>query len=268
MESSIYQDKLKASKEEDFNNGNYVDFAKIFEKLIEKHKTDEDYDLIKDYPKIFSLITDIASDRNSDGITKVIMNSAISYFILTVDVIPEKEFGIKGYIDDFYICLHALKRLLEYDQKQGEYLISKHWKLEEDYNIYIHKKYYQLMSMIDRKIIINIYSYSGMGFVEEFILFKKDPRTYSEKKIRQLEKQLDYCYHLFFNRSPMNNEAKKEFETHLFGTENFAEFVRKIDLLSKSDNNFRNSKKQVDEMIDIEERIKRAKLKRIFKWTA
>jgi uncharacterized membrane protein YkvA (DUF1232 family) len=198
---------IREQNKENLEIEDYVDFRRRFKKLIEKHKNDENYDLIKDYPKIFSLITNIASDKNSDGIVKVIMNSAISYFILTIDVVPEKEFGIKGYVDDFFISLYALNKLLEYDSNQGEYLISKHWKLDDDYKVYISEKYYQQMRALNDRIIADIIAYSGMGFIEEIILFKQNSKTYSEKKIRILEKQLDYMFHLFFNRSLIGKVA-------------------------------------------------------------
>ena len=251
--------------EENQNTTDYVDFGIMFEKLIEKHKNDDNYYLIKDYPKIFSLITNIASDKNSEGNIKMIMNSAISYFVMTIDTISEKEFGIKGYIDDFFICLYALNALLEYDQKQGEYLISKHWKLNEDYRDYIHNKYLQLVGMLDSKLIKDVLSCSGVGYIEEKMLLMKNPKTYSEKKIRSLERKLEYLLYLFFNQTVMNNEARKEIEQQIFGTDAFMEFARKVDLLSKTDNNFITTKNNIHLMMGIEESIKKAKLRRIFK---
>ena len=73
----------------------YVDFEEIFKNLINTHKKEENFNLIKDYPAIYSLISNIAGDKSADGTTKMLMNSAISYFILPEDIISEKEHGVK-----------------------------------------------------------------------------------------------------------------------------------------------------------------------------
>jgi len=243
----------------------YVDFEKIFRNLIDKHKKDPDYPLIKDYPAIYSIIANIASDKNSYGLVKILMNSAISYFILPADVISEKEFGIKGYIDDFFICLHALTELLKYDKKLGEYLISKYWTLEEDYNNYLSDKYYKLLKMIEPNLRSKIISYSGINFIEEMIMSEKFPRKYSEQKIRDLQRKIHYMFYLFLNRPIIGKEGKRDFERQFFGTQEFMEFSNKVELLSNSDKSFEMAKKNVNNMFNFDETIKNIKVKRLLK---
>ncbi len=243
----------------------YVDFEKTFRNLIEKHKEDPDYNLIKDYPVLYSIVANIASDKNSCGIVKMIMNSAISYFILPTDVISEKDFGIKGYLDDFFICLHALTELLKYDKKLGEYLISKYWTLEENYNNYLSDKYYKLLKMIEPNLRSKIISYSGINFIEEMIMSKKSPRKYSEKKIRDLQRKIHYMFYLFLNRPIVGKEGKREFDGQFFGTKEFMEFSKKIDLLSKNDDEFKYVKNNLDRMFNLENKIKEIKVKRLLK---
>lgn len=241
----------------------YVDFEEIFKKLIEKHKEDVDYDLIKDYPAIFSVISKISSDKNSDGIVKNLMNCAISYFILPIDIISEKDYGVKGYLDDFFICLHVLSELLNYNKRLGEYLINKHWTLDENYNNYISEKYYKIMKMIEPNLRSEIISHSGMKFIEELILSKKNPRKYSEVKIRDLQRKIHYLFYLFLNRPIGGKDAKREFENHFFGTEEFMEFSKKVELLNLSDKEFSVTKKNIDDMFNLDETIKRIKVKRL-----
>lgn len=243
----------------------YVDFEKKFEKLIEQYKNDKDYNLIKDYPVIFSVVSDIAIDRNSNGIIKMIMNSAVSYFVLPTDVISEKELGIKGYIDDFFMCLSALRVLLDYDKKLGQFLISKYWKLEENYDSYLPKKYYEIIQRLGTKITSDIISFSGLQFIKDLISSQKTPRTYSEQKIRELQNKLYYMFSLLFSRDFVNNEARKNFDREFFGTEEFLEFKKKIEILSESDDLFKSIHSHVDGMFDTEEEIKKARLKRILK---
>jgi len=241
----------------------YVDFEEKFRRLIEDHKDDKDYPLIKDYPKIFSTIIGIASDRNSDGIVKMVMNSAISYFVLLTDALPEKDMGIKGYIDDFFICIRALRELLNYDKKLGEYLIRKHWKLGEDYDSYIVNKYYGLIQKLDSKTVTDILSYSGMNFIDEIIQLKTNPSKYSEQKIRDLQRKLYYLFYVFFNQPLIGKEEKRKFEEHIFGTDEFIEFAKKIELLSKSHEEFMTAKNNVDQIFNVDEKLKKVKAKRL-----
>ncbi len=243
----------------------YVDFEKIFKNLIEKHKGSSDYDLIKDYPAIYSTVANISSDRASDGIVKMIMNSSISYFILPTDIISEKDFGIKGYVDDFFICLHALTELLKYDKKLGEYLISKHWILGENYKNYLSDKYYKLLKMLEPDIRSEILSCSGLDFIEKIIMSKKAPRKYSEKKIRDLQRKIYYMFYLFLNRPIIGKEGKREFEKQVFGTDEFMEFSKKLELLSRNDGEFKNVKNNLDRMFNLEDKIREIKIKRLLK---
>jgi uncharacterized membrane protein YkvA (DUF1232 family) len=243
----------------------YVNFEEKFRELIEQHKSDKDYKLIKDYPAILSIVNNISTDRNSDGVVKMLMNSAVSYFVLPTDIVSEKELGIKGYIDDFFMCIAVLRELLEYDRKLGQFLISKYWKLEESYESYIPNKYYAVMQRLGDKITSDIISSSGLQFVVDYINSKKTPRTSSERKIRELEKKLWYMFYLFFNRNFVDMEAKRNFDSQFFGTEEFLEFKKKIELLSESDDAFKQANSMVNEMLDIEEQIKKARAKRILK---
>lgn len=243
----------------------YVDFEEKFRKLIEQHKNDEDYNLIKDYPAIFSVVENIAIDRHSDGTVKMLMNSAISYFVLPTDIISEKEFGIKGYIDDFFMCISVLRELLQYEKKLGQFLISKHWKLKEDYESYIPEKYYAVIQRLGEKTTSDIISSSGLQFIKDFIESKRTPRTYSEQKIRDLQKKLDYMFFLFFNRNFIDNDARRKFDSQFFGTEEFLDFKKKIELLSESDETFKQANDRINEMFDIEEQIKKARTKRLLK---
>ncbi len=245
----------------------YVDFEESFRKLVEKHKKDKNYDLIKDYPKIFSTVMGIASDKSAlaDGIVKMIMNGAISYFVLLEDILPESEGGIKGYLDDFFVCIYGLHKLLEYDKKLGGYLIKKHWKLEEDYENYIINKHYELVKKLGQDLALKIISYSGIDLISDFISSKKHPKTYSQKKIRDLQRRISYLFFLFLNRPIIGKEQRRNFENQFFGREEFMEFAKKLELLSKSDDQFSIAQKNVDEMFDIEARLKKAKAKRLLK---
>jgi len=244
----------------------YVDFEEKFKMLIKGHKDDPDYNLVKDYPSVFSVVLGIASDRNSDGIVKTIMNSAISYFVLPTDILSEKKYGIKGYIDDFFICIYALRQLLEYNKEWGEFLIKKYWIINEDYENYLLNKYYTLNQRIDPKIIEDILVSSGMNFVNETICLKNNPRKYYEIKTHELQRRIQYLIFLFLNnRAFISKEERKKFEDQLFGTVEFLDFTKNLELLSKKDNDFSNAQCQVREMLNIDQKLKKIKAKRLLK---
>jgi uncharacterized membrane protein YkvA (DUF1232 family) len=244
----------------------YIDFEKKFQKLIGDHKDNPEYKLIEDYPKIFSIVLKIAFDRNSNGYIKMIMNSAISYFITPMDVFPEKNLGVNGYLDDFFICIYALRQLLDYDNEFGEYLIKKYWTIEEDYRTYLTEKYYALSKKIEDKIISEILSSSGMDFVTQIISLKNNPRKYLELKNRDLQRRIQYLIFLFLNnRTAIGKEERKKFEDQVFGTEEFIEFTKKLEFLSKDDKKFEEAKSQSEDLLNIDERLKRIKARRLLK---
>jgi uncharacterized membrane protein YkvA (DUF1232 family) len=242
----------------------YVDFEIRFKELMKNRESDKDCELIKDCPAILSVVMNIAADRHSDGVVKMLMNSAVSYFVLPTDIVSEKEFGIKGYMDDFYVCLYVLHELLNYDKKLGSYLISKYWKIAESYESYIPDKYYAIIQRLGEKATSDVISSSGLYFIKEFISLKKMPRTYSEKKIRELQNKLYYMFYLLFGRN-LDSNSRREFDSQFFGTEEFFEFTKKIELLSESDDSFKPANKEVNRMFDIEEEIKKARAKRLLK---
>jgi len=243
----------------------YVDFERMFVKLIEKHKKDPDYELIKDYPVIFSIISKISADKNADGFAKLLINCTIAYFVLPTDIISEKKYGLKGYIDDFFVCLHALIRLREYDEYLGDFLIKKHWSLEEDYRTYIVDRYYQLMRKIDPKMIDEILTFSGISFIDDKIFSKKKPKKYSEIKIKYLQRKIKYMFYIFFQKPLSGRENRKLFEEQFFGTDEFKEFVTLVECLEKKDSRFEKIKKNTDEILDVEEMIKAIRIKRLLK---
>ena len=72
-------------------------------------------------------------------------------------------------------------------------------------------------------------------------------------------------FFLFFNRPLIGNEERARFDEQLFGTEEFLEFKKKIDILSSFDNEFELAKNEVNETFNIEEKLKEMRIKRIFR---
>lgn len=77
-------------------------------------------------PIFFKLLCDIINDTFTDWHTKMMISSAIAYFVLEEDVIKDDEEN--GYIDDLFITAFVLKEI----KKCSPELIDENWLYEED----------------------------------------------------------------------------------------------------------------------------------------
>ena len=77
-------------------------------------------------PIFFKLLCNILNDKFTDWHTKMMISSAIAYFVLEEDIIPDhKE---QGYIDDLFIVSFVLKEIKDNSPE----LIDENWLYEED----------------------------------------------------------------------------------------------------------------------------------------
>lgn len=112
----------------------------IITKNQDKHKYDY-YDVlienIKNYsgpnkelqincPLFFKLLCNILNDRFADWHTKMMICSAIAYFVLEMDAIPDR--AENGYIDDLFIASFVLKEIKDNSPE----LIDENWLYEEN----------------------------------------------------------------------------------------------------------------------------------------
>lgn len=77
-------------------------------------------------PIFFKLLCNILNDKFTDWHTKMIISSAIAYFVLEADVIPDHKEN--GYIDDLFITSFVLKEIKDTSPE----LIDENWLYEED----------------------------------------------------------------------------------------------------------------------------------------
>jgi uncharacterized membrane protein YkvA (DUF1232 family) len=242
----------------------YIDFEKQFEKLISFHEGEEEYELIKDYPQLFSLICNMSTDKNLTGFIKSMLNNAIAYFILPEDIISEKEHGIKGYIDDYFICIYVLRKFIDYDPDLADYIFKKFWPFEENKDKYLTEKYYSLMKKLKRKTMEEILNYSGVSFIEEEIKKGNNKSSkYFSEKINKLNKKIDYMMYLFLNNPRLNKQQKIEFEEQFFGTSEFTTFSKNMELLSKKNKDFERVKDNCNEIFSVHKVLKDARIKRL-----
>lgn len=79
-------------------------------------------------PNLFKLLGDILEYDIPQEMRRDIC-CAISYFVLPMDVIPEKEYGAYGYIDDIFLSVYVLRIVAE---EYGYDFIQKIWDKPQD----------------------------------------------------------------------------------------------------------------------------------------
>lgn len=80
-------------------------------------------------PDIFILLWRLANDSRVNGKDKVLLGSAIAYFIFPFDIIPEALIGPMGYLDDLVFGVYTLNKILA---SAGPELVREHWSGSED----------------------------------------------------------------------------------------------------------------------------------------
>jgi len=93
-------------------------------------------------PIFFKLLCDILKDKFTDWHTKMMISSAITYFVLEDDVIPDNREN--GYIDDLFIVSFVLREIKD---KSPE-LIDENWLYEEDIFATIEDVYLQTSEIL------------------------------------------------------------------------------------------------------------------------
>lgn len=79
-------------------------------------------------PIFFKLMTNLLDDRKTPKEARLLISTAIAYFVTPRDIIPEEVFGPLALIDDVFVCLHVSKQLM--DMGHGD-LVSAHWEGDE-----------------------------------------------------------------------------------------------------------------------------------------
>lgn len=93
-------------------------------------------------PIFFKLLCDILNDRFTDWHTKMMVSSAIAYFVLEKDVLP--DYKEHGYIDDLFIVSFVLREI----KGNSPELIDENWLYEEDIFAIIDEVYLQTSKIL------------------------------------------------------------------------------------------------------------------------
>lgn len=80
-------------------------------------------------PDVFILLWRLAKDSRVTGKDKVLLGSALAYFIVPFDFMPEALIGPIGYLDDLVFAVYTLNKILT---STSEDAVREHWSGSED----------------------------------------------------------------------------------------------------------------------------------------
>ncbi|ACL16704.1 YkvA family protein [Methanosphaerula palustris] len=122
-ESPITEEK--PSFVDEYQNKHSFEYYDVLIQNLKKYEG-SNKKILMNCPIFFKLLCDILNDKFTDWHTKMMISSAIAYFVLEKDVIPDQEED--GYIDDLFIVSSVLKEIKESSPE----LIDENWLYEED----------------------------------------------------------------------------------------------------------------------------------------
>jgi uncharacterized membrane protein YkvA (DUF1232 family) len=134
---------------------NYYDFL--------KHELDNfqgDFDKFILYiPDFFKLLCDLL-DEDFDKQDRRIINSALAYFVVPNDVIPEEIYGPMGYVDDVFVCVKVLKKLQE---KYGLQMLARLWNCDEELDEVLDYSYEKSLEILkEQNVVEHVLEYAGV----------------------------------------------------------------------------------------------------------
>jgi len=80
-------------------------------------------------PDVFILLWRLTTDSRVTGKDKVLLGSAIAYFIFPFDVIPEALVGPMGFLDDLVFGVYVLNKMLSTTDPA---VLREHWSGSDD----------------------------------------------------------------------------------------------------------------------------------------
>ena len=109
-------------------------------------------------PNLFKLMCDILEYDIGQDIRRDLCG-AIAYYVVPMDIIPEKEYGPYGYIDDIYLSVLVLRNVAE---KYGYDFIQKIWDKPQDIKNVMDDCESKALEVLKEEEITAILTYVGL----------------------------------------------------------------------------------------------------------
>ena len=99
---------------------------------------------------LYKVLIRISLSGEPDWKTKIYVNTALSYFIIPEDVVPEKNSEQESYVDDFYICLLVFNELRKYRYELINKIFSEY--IKEDIDKFLSENLHQCEMVLGDKV--------------------------------------------------------------------------------------------------------------------
>ena len=103
-------------------------------------------------PDVFILLWRLTTDRRVRGKDKVLVGTAIAYFILPFDLMPEALLGPIGYMDDLIFGVYVLNKIVK---NTDAAVLREHWSGRDDVLEMIQKVLNAADSLVGDQIDLN-----------------------------------------------------------------------------------------------------------------
>jgi uncharacterized membrane protein YkvA (DUF1232 family) len=80
-------------------------------------------------PDVFILLWRLTSDARVNGKDKVLLGSAVAYYVMPFDLLPEAILGPVGYLDDLVFGVYVLNKILG---SVDASILREHWSGTDD----------------------------------------------------------------------------------------------------------------------------------------
>jgi uncharacterized membrane protein YkvA (DUF1232 family) len=138
---------------------NLVNFKDNLEELVNDSEGCLYWDILKNTPNYFDLLCNVYYDERTSPKIRLVLSSALSYFVLLKDIIPDENDDLVGYIDDVYVSLFVLKKIVDF---ADPVLITDNWEGEENVIDLIEDDYSKLKKILGLKTN-QILEFSGLN---------------------------------------------------------------------------------------------------------
>jgi len=145
----------------------FLSFSEIVKKNIENYIGPHS-NVLKFAPDFFDLVVGLYK-KDMPYPYKEIVNSAISYFVLPNDLLPEDKLGAFGYLDDLYLCAHIIKKF-ESDENLSK-IVKSLWKNQSEdvfkLSSYIMEEIENTQNQNLKEAISSILLFTGIADLED-----------------------------------------------------------------------------------------------------
>lgn len=86
-------------------------------------------DIIYYLPNYYRFCLNLLDNPQTPALQRLYVNAALSYLLSPMDVIPEEEFGVEGYIDDVFCCAYSAQKIMETIRRDE--ILSEAWEGDE-----------------------------------------------------------------------------------------------------------------------------------------